>query len=216
MKDKTRKTLKETMPNIDNKRNINNTTYFSTYVYDPKIVAKTTMKETLINHKSDNQVGFISGIITSLFGGYMNTPVDLKNTQRQDGHIEYNPVLKSVITHVPMDREADYNQEIDETRELIQNKAGNYIRNGSGDYTTLDKNDINVSNKKQLDIHEGEEPLRNPNKIYQSRPVPIEDDNLTRNGEKINNYNTRLDSSILSSLIENDDIIKINPIRIEN
>ena len=212
--DKARKTLKETMPNIDSIRNINNTTYYSTYVYDPKIVAKTTLKETLVNHKSDNQVGFISGIITSIFGGYINKEVDLKNTQRQDTHIEYNSVLKSVVTHVPMDREADYNQEIDETREIIQNNAGKYIRNGSGDYTTLDKKDINITNKKQLDIQEGEEPLRNPNKIYQSRPIPIEDDNLTRITEKANAYNNRLDSTILSSLLDNDNAIKINPINI--
>ena len=154
--------------------------------------------------------------MTSIFGGYMNKEIDLKNTQRQDTHTEYNPGLKSVVTHIQMDRTADYNHEIDETRELIQNNVGKYVRNGSGDYTTIDKADVNMSNKKQIDIQEGEQPITNPNKIYQSRPIPLDTDNLTRNIEKPNIFNSRLDSSILSSLIENDDIIKINPIRIDS
>jgi hypothetical protein len=210
--DKTKKTLRETLPCYDTKRNINNTTYHSTYTYDPKIVAKTTLKETMVSC-NNNQYGFISGLINGIFGGYTTKEIDFKNTQRQFGHCEYNGSLKSVVTHIPTDRDAEMNMEVDETRELIQNKAGNYVANGAGDFKGLDKKDIRMESNKQLDIYECAEPIRNPNKIYQSRPIPIKDENLTRIIDKQNAYENRLDSDILSSLIDNPDIIKINPIR---
>jgi len=211
--DTAKKTLRQTLPNQDTKRNINNTTYFSTYVYDPKIVAKTTLKETTINY--NNQYGFISGFFTSIFGGYLNKNVDFKNTQRQYSHIEYNGNKKSVVTHIPTDREADYNLEVDDTRELIQNTAGKYIPRGSGDYTTIDKKDVNMNTKKQTDVLEGALPTTNISKIYQSTPIALTEENMTKQADKNNSYNNRLDSSILSSLIENDNIIKINPIRVD-
>jgi hypothetical protein len=202
------------LPQEDTKRNINNITYHGTYVYDPKIVAKTTLKETTVNN-TNSQFGFVSGFFTSIFGGYLNKNVDFKNTQRQYSHIEYNGNQKSVITHIPTDREADYNLEVDGTRELIQNNAGNYIPRGSGDYKTVDKQDINIHNKKQTDVLEGSLPMTNVNKIYQTSPIAIKEENITKYVDKNNNVNNRLDSSILSSLIENDDIIKINPIRLD-
>ncbi len=211
--DKAKKTLRQTLPSVDTKRNINNITYHATYVYDPKIVAKTTLKETTVNY--NNQFGFISGFFTSIFGGYLNKNIDFKNTQRQYSHIEYNGNQKSVITHIPMDREADYNLEVDGTRELIQNNAGNYIPRGSGDYKTIDKKDININNKKQIDVLEGTLPTTNPNKIYQTTPLAIKEENISKYVDRNNSVNNRLDSSILSSLIENDDIIKINPIRLD-
>ena len=211
---KTRTTLRQTLPEYETTRNINKTTYYCTYTYDPKIIAKKTVKETTVDG-NNNQFGFISGIITSLFGGYLNKDVNFKNTQRQYSHSEYNGSLKSAITHIPTDRDADYNQEIDGTRELIQNTAGKYISKGAGTSKGVDKSDINLQVNKQVDIHECAEPVRNPNKIYQSRPIPIENENLTRVIEKNNAYTDRLDSSILSSLIENPDIIKINPIRVD-
>jgi hypothetical protein len=212
--DKTKKTLRETLPCYDTKRNINNTIYYSTYTYDPKIVAKTTLKETMINNNHIS--GFISGLINGIFGGYLSKEVTSKNTQRQfGGHCEYNGSLKSAVTHIPMDRDAELNMEVDDTRELIQNKAGKYMANGSGEYKGLDKKDINMMVNKQIDMHECAEPIRNPNKIYQSRPIPIEEENLTRIVDKNNAYENRLDSSLLSSLIENPDAIKINPIRLD-
>jgi len=211
--DKARTTIKETLPKYDTTRNINNVTYYSTYTYDPKIIAKTTIKETLVGC-NNNEYGFISGLMTSIFGGYLNKDIDLKNTQRQYSHCEYNGTLKSTITHIPTDREADYNLEVDDTREILQNNAGKYIPKGSGDFKTVDKSEINMKTKKQIDVQECPEPIRNPNKVYQFSPIPIENENLTRNIEKNNAYENRLDSSILSSLIENPNIIKINPIRL--
>jgi hypothetical protein len=41
----------------------------------------------------------------------------------------------------------------------------------------------------------------------------LEKENITKEKYQTNAYNNRLDSSILSTLIENENVIKINPIR---
>ena len=104
------------------------------------------------------------------------------------------------------------NAEIDGTREMIMMKAG-YTPNGAGKFSTIPKENINMSVKKQIDMQECSEPTRNIGKIYQTRPIPINEDSITKTGYKANAYNERLDSSILSTLLNNDNIIKINPIR---
>jgi len=212
--DITKTTIKETLPKQDNIRNINNVSYHSTYVYDPSIVAKKTLKETLVNGCNSSAYGFIGGFLNSILGGYTIRNDNAKNTQKQFSHIQYDGGLKSVVTFVPMDRDADYNAEIDGTRELIMMKAG-YTPNGSGNYVGVDKKNINMDNKKQLDIHESPEPIRNPNKIYQISPLPVNEQAVTKTGFKENAYTDRLDSAILTSLLENKNAIKVNPIRID-
>ncbi len=55
--------------------------------------------------------------------------------------------------------------------------------------------------------------------ISEGMPVPLTRDNITkepmRSDIKANAFNNRLDSGILSTLIDNDTAIKINPIRID-
>ena len=94
--DKMKTTLKQTLPVQDNTRNINNVTYKSTYVYDPSIVVKTTLKQTTIN-SGGSQFGFIGGILNSIIGGYAIKEINNKNTQRQYSHVEYNGGLKSAV-----------------------------------------------------------------------------------------------------------------------
>ena len=208
--DKTKTTIKQTIPKFDTTRNIKNVIYKSTYVYDPKIVAKTTLKETTISNPS-NSFGFIGGFLNKIIGGYIIKNDNAKNTQRQYSHVEYDGSLKSVSTFVPMDREADMNAEIDGTREMLLIKAG-HIPNGAGNFTGIDKNDVNLSNRKQLDLYEDEQSTRTADKVYQITPLNISNDAITKTPIKENAFEDRLDSSILSSLIENEDVIKINPI----
>jgi len=208
--DKTKTTLRQTLPVQDTIRNINNVYYKSTYVYDPSIVAKTTIKETTVN-SGNSQFGFISGFLNNIIGGYINKEENAKNTQRQYSHIEYNGGLKSAVTFIPTDREAEANAEIDGTRELLLMKAG-HTPNGAGKFTSLDKKDINIDFKKQIDIQESSEPTRNINKIYEKGPIQIIDTNFNSIIKKENAYENRLDSTILSSIENNHDIIKINPI----
>ncbi len=209
--DKLRTTVKQTLPRQDNTRNINNVRYKSTYVYDPSIVAKTTVKETTVN-SNPNQFGYIGGLLNSIIGGYVIKEVDNKNTQRQYSHIEYNGGLKSAVTFIPPDREAEMNAEIDGTRELMQQKASEFKPNGAGNFKTVDKKDINMGIKRQYDIQETCGPLRNIGKIYQTTPLPITEDNITSHVKRDNAYKDRLDSTLLAPIAENSDIIKINPI----
>ena len=209
--DSAKKTVKETLPQQDTVRNINNVRYKSTYVYDPFIVAKTTLKETTVNSGS-SQFGFIGGLLNSLIGGYAIKEETAKNTQRQYSHSENYGIAGSKVTFIPTDREAEMNAEIDGTREMIMMKAG-YTPNGAGKFSSTPKENINMSVKKQIDMQECSEPTRNIGKIYQSPPTPINEDSITKTGNKANAYNERLDSSILSTLLNNDNVIKINPIR---
>ena len=211
--DKLKTTTKETLPARYNVRNINNTTYYSTYVYDPSIVAKTTVKETTVT-KGGAQYGFLGGMLNSLFGGYLIKEEKAKNTQRQNSLADNYGIAGSKTSFTPTDREADYNAEIDGTRENILIKAG-HTPNGAGKFTGLPKENVNmVVNKKQIDLEESER-IGTMGLAIEGLPIPLKQENITKQAYRNNDYNSRLDSSILSTLIDNDNIIKINPIRMD-
>ena len=209
---KMRTTLRQTLPKEDTTRNINNTRYYSTYVYDPSIVAKTTVKETTVD-AGTSKYGFLGGFLNSLFGGYLIKEENAKNTQRQFSIVDnYGIAAGGVSTFVPRDREAENNAEIDGTREMLLIKAG-HTPNGAGKFVGVPKEEINmVVNKKQIDLEESAR-IGNMGLAYDGLPVRIENENLTKQKFMNNAYNNRVDSSILSTLVDNDDIIKINPIR---
>ena len=210
---KSRTTLRETLPAQDSIRNINNTTYYSTYVYDPSIVAKTTLKETTIG-LGGSQYGFLGGLLNGLFGGYLIKEENAKNTQRQHSLTENYGIAGSKTSFVPTDRDADYNAEIDGTREMMLMKAG-YTPNAGGKFVGLPKEEVNmVVNKRQIDLEESER-IGTMGTVYEGLPIPIDECSITKQPMKENAYSGRLDSSILSTLIENNNIIKINPIRVD-
>ncbi len=215
--DKTRTTIRQTLKSEDTTRNINKISYYSTYVYDPSVVAKKTVKETTVD-LGGSKYGFLGGLLNGLFGGYLVKEEKAKNTQRQFSHAENFGILGSKTEFLPTDREADYNTEIDGTRELVMMKAG-YTPNGGGKFVGVPKENVNVAiNKKQIDLEEAER-IGNLGLISEGMPIPLTRENITkepmRADFKANAYNNRLDSGILSTLIENDNIIKINPIRID-
>ena len=206
-----RTTLKETLPCGGTVRNINNTSYYSTYVYDPSLVAKKTVKETTVG-LGGSGYGFLGGFLNSLFGGYLIKDEKAKNTQRQNSLTDNYGIAGSKTIFTPTDREADYNAEIDGTRELIMLKAGR-TPNAGGKFVGVPKEEINmVVNKRQIDLEESER-IGNMGLAYDGLPAPIVKENITKEKYQTNAYNNRLDSSILSSLVDNDDVIKINPIR---
>ena len=206
-----RTTLKETLPCGGTVRNINNTSYYSTYVYDPSLVAKKTVKETTVG-LGGSGYGFLGGFLNSLFGGYLIKDEKAKNTQRQNSLTDNYGIAGSKTIFTPTDREADYNAEIDGTRELIMLKAGR-TPNAGGKFVGVPKEEINmVVNKRQIDLEESER-IGNMGLAYDGLPAPIVKENITKEKYQTNAYNNRLDSAILSSLIDNDNIIKINPIR---
>ena len=211
---KMKTTLRETLKKQDTIRNINNISYYSTYVYDPSIVAKTTVKETTVE-AGTAKYGFLGGFLNSLFGGYLIKDEKAKNTQRQFSLVDnYGIAAGGVSTFIPRDREAENNAEIDGTREMLLIKAG-HTPNGGGKYVGVPKEEINmVVNKKQIDLEESAR-IGNMGLAYDGLPAPIELESITKDKYVENAYNNRLDSSILSTLIDNDNIIKINPIRLD-
>ena len=208
---KARTTLKETLPCRDTVRNINNTSYHSTYVYDPSLVARKTVKETTVSAGTSGY-GFLGGLLNSLFGGYLIKDEKAKNTQRQFSLTDNYGIAGSKTSFNPTDREADYNAEIDGTRELIMMRAGR-TPNAGGKFVGVPKEDVNmVVNKRQIDLEESER-IGTLGLAYEGMPVPIDISSITKQKHTDNAYNNRLDSSILSTLIDNDNVIKINPIR---
>ena len=208
---KARTTLKETIPCGGTVRNINKISYYSTYVYDPSLVAKKTVKETTVG-LGGSGYGFLGGFLNSLLGGYLIKDEKAKNTQRQNSLTDNYGIAGSKTIFTPTDREADYNAEIDGTRELIMMKAGR-TPNAGGKFVGVPKEDINMNvNKRQIDLEESAR-IGNMGTVYEGLPAPIDKENITKEKYQTNAYNNRLDSSILSSLIDNDNIIKINPIR---
>ena len=208
-----RTTLKETLPCRDTVRNINKTSYYSTYVYDPSLVARKTVKETTVSSGSSGY-GFLGGLLNGLFGGYLIKDEKAKNTQRQNSLTDNYGIAGSTTIFNQTDREADYNAEIDGTREMIMMKAGR-TPNAGGKFVGVPKEDVNmVVNKRQIDLEESAR-IGNMGTVYEGLPAPVDISSITKQKTAENAFNNRLDSSILSSLIDNDNVIKINPIRTE-
>lgn len=207
--DSMRVTMKETIPLQDNIRNIGNINY-KTYVYDTDIVAKTTVKETLIKGKSE--YGFLGGVMNSLFGGYFNKKIDLKNTNKQytSDYQEYG-IAGSVNDHRQYSRDAYYEADNDDTREKILIAAG-HIPNPGNMNIGIDKKEVNMTSTKNPNDNIAKRSMGNIGKIYESGPQYIKDENITKYSTKINTFDNRLDSKVLDSLKTNELNTQINPI----
>ena len=202
-------TLRQTLPKIDGIRNIGGTTYKVT-LYNPDLVAKTTMKETMIKGKSE--YGFLGGILEGLFGGYMSTNVELKNTQKQflSDTNEYG-IAGSGADFRQTDRTADENAEIDGTREGILMSAG-YTPNPGNVNINSDPSEIEMSTKKPFENSIAARDSGNIGMIYQTSPV-FDNCSITKMPDKSNAFSNRLDSDLLEPMNTNEFAIKINPIK---
>jgi hypothetical protein len=207
--DEAKKTLRQTMPKIDSIRNIGGTTY-KVSLYNPDLVAKTTTKETMIKGKSE--YGFLGGVLEGLFGGYLSTNVELKNTHKQflSDTNEYGIAGSGVDFRQP-DRTADENAEIDGTREGIMMSAG-YTPNPSNVNIISDSSEIEMTTKKPFENSIAARDSANIGMIYQSTPI-LDNCSITKMPQKSNAYSNRLDSDLLEPMNSNDFAIKINPIK---
>jgi hypothetical protein len=207
--DEAKKTLRQTMPKIDSIRNIGGTTY-KVSLYNPDLVAKTTTKETMIKGKSE--YGFLGGVLEGLFGGYLSTNVELKNTHKQflSDTNEYGIAGSGVDFRQP-DRTADENAEIDGTREGIMMSAG-YTPNPSNVNIISDSSEIEMTTKKPFENSIAARDSGNIGMIYQSSPI-LDNCSITKMPQKSNAYSNRLDSDLLEPMNSNDFAIKINPIK---
>jgi hypothetical protein len=207
--DDVKKTLRQTLPKVDSVRNIGGATYRVT-LYNPDLVAKTTMKETMIKGKSE--YGFLGGILDGLFGGYLNANVELKNTHKQflSDTNEYG-IAGSGTDFRQMDRTAEENAEIDGTREGIMMSAG-YTPNPGNVNINADPADIEMSTKKPFENSIAARETANIGMIYQTTPV-FDNCSITKMPDKSNAFSNRLDSDLLEPMSTNEFAIKINPIR---
>jgi hypothetical protein len=206
-----KKTIRETIKNIDTIRNIGGVSYKVT-VYDPDIVAKTTIKETTLVPKS--QYGYLGGMLEGLFGGYINKEIDLKNTNKQflSNTNEYG-VAGAINEHRQTDRTAEENAEIDDTRERILIAAGHTPNPGNMNIAN-DSSDIEMTTRKPFENSAAARNNGNVGMIYQSSPF-IDTCGITKIPDKNNAYSNRLDASLLESINENDFMKtqRINPIK---
>jgi hypothetical protein len=203
--DNMRTTTRQTLKTEDNTRNIGGVIY-KIYEYDPKIIAKKTTKETTICN-NNHQLGFLGGILEGIFGGYLNANVVNKNTQKQFTSDNENYGILGSKNPNQTDRSADYNAEIDDTREHIFLKTA-YTPGAGGKYTGIDKSDIRMKSDKQI-INTDYNTI---GKVYQSGPVKIEKESITKDIYMANAYENRLDKDLLSPLKDNDLNIQINPL----
>ena len=209
--DNAKTTIRETVKAVDTVRNIGGVTYKVT-VYDPEIVAKTTVKETTLVSKS--QYGFLSGIIEGLFGGYLNKEIDLKNTHKQflSDTNEYG-IAGAANEHRQRDRYAEENAEIDDTRERIMIAAGHTPNPGNMNINR-DSSEYKMTTRKQFENSVAARDNGNIGMIYQS-PPSIDECGITKMPQKSNAFFNRLDSDLLEPMNDND-LMKnqrINPIK---
>jgi hypothetical protein len=209
--DDAKTTIRETVKAVDTVRNIGGVTY-SVSVYDPEIVARTTVKETTLVAKSP--YGFLGGILEGLFGGYISKEIDLKNTHKQflSETNEYG-IAGAVNEHRQRDRTAEENAEIDDTRERIMIAAGHTPNPGNMNINR-DSSDVELTTRKPFENSAAARENGNVGMIYQSSPT-IDQCGITKIPQKSNAYSNRLDSDLLEPVNSNDlmKTQRINPIK---
>lgn len=209
--DEAKTTIRQTTKPVDTVRNIGGTTYKVT-MYDPDLVAKTTVKETTLVAKS--QYGFLGGMLSGLFGGYLNKEIDLKNTHKQflSDTNEYG-IAGAANEHRQRDRTAEENAEIDDTREMIMIAAGHTPNPGNMNIA-IDSSEIDMSSRKSLNNDVPARKNGNVGVIYQTSPS-IDNCGITKVPDKANAFSNRLDSDLLEAINDNDlmKTQRINPIK---
>ena len=209
--DKAKTTIRETVKAVDTVRNIGGVTY-SVSVYDPEIVARTTVKETTLVAKSP--YGFLGGMLEGLFGGYISKEIDLKNTHKQflSDTNEYG-IAGAINEHRQRDRTAEENAEIDDTRERIMISAGHTPNPGNMNINR-DSADVEMTTRKPFENSATARENGNVGMIYQSSPT-IDECSITKIPQKSNAFSNRLDSDLLEPVNDNDlmKTQRINPIK---
>jgi hypothetical protein len=206
--DEARTTNRQTLPVEDVIRNVSSHKYNVT-VYNVDEVARTTVRET--TKETGSMYGFIGGKPQDSPGAYSVIDVDMKNTQKQFiSDYEYEGIAGSKTEFRETSKEADYNADIDGTREAMNIAAG-YTPNGAGGFTGQDPATIDMESKRLLvdSIATRETANASPK---QSTARAIENCEVTRKNDFLNGGEERLDGNILSSLRSNPYSININPV----
>lgn len=206
--DQAKKTVRETTKDFDTTRNIQSHVY-KTVVINPETIMKKTVKET--TEENQHQVGNVGD--TARIGAYSHIEVQVYNTQKE--FISQNTHTGNAghgEQYMPASYEADYNAEIDGTREMMNIKSGN-TPNPQGPNTVLDSDDLDMEIKKlqsdRVNPRDG-----NVNRIYQLTAEPIEECEVTKHPQMacLNENAERLDPSLLSPLKNNPYNLTVTPL----
>jgi hypothetical protein len=208
--DEARKTQRQTLPLEDTTRNVASHTY-KTVVYDPDVVSKTTHRQTL--SENPNQVGYVGEGTQKRVGAYVHIPVELDPTQRQYvSDYEYYGAGGAKAEFRLASKEADYNAEIDGTREWMNVEAAR-APTAQGVKIPFSKEGIDMETKKLVGDCMAPRDVPNPTRVYQPSPAPIENCEATKGLNALPNANAcRLDPNVLESLKSNPFNLAINPI----
>ena len=207
--DDARTTNRQTMPVVETMVNMAAHTYNVT-VYDVDTVAKTTVRQT--TPESGSMYGFIGGDATDKAGAYSVIDVVMPLTQKQFiSDTEYTGSGESKTDFRPMSQTADYNAEIDGTREMMNITAGN-TPSAAGAFIGLAKEQIDMQVKRVISDSVASRETGNTRGI-QKGVLPIETCEVTHPvARELDNPQVgRLDGSLLSGLQSNPYNININP-----
>ena len=202
--DSARTTTKETVAVKDVYRNIGGTVY-RVISYDPELVAKTTTKETTL-HTTE---GFIGGILEGIFGGYLSSNPEAKNTNKQFTHTDYSGTIVTDVKQ-PTSHIATENAEIDSTREIMMIAAGHTPNGGQSGLKKIHNAELNMKTNKIPEESLATRTQHNPTTVYQKIPN-VNACGATKEKDILNAQKDRLDpNSGLESLDNNPLNININ------
>lgn len=209
--DTARTTVRETTQPYDTVRNVNSHTY-KTVVINPEMIAKKTVRET--TEDSKNQVGNMGGPINNTRGAYSHIEVQVYDTQKQ--YISENPHVGmggGGAQYYPRTVDAEYNAEIDGTREMMNMKAG-YTPNAEGISQNIGSENLDMEIKKLQSDRYNPREEGNVSRIYQQTGMEVTACEVTKDPQKacMNENAGRLDPGLLATLKENPYNLPINPI----
>lgn len=209
--DDARTTNRQTLESFDTVRNVGSHRY-KAFVYDPDVVARTTNRQTTSDN--NNQIGYMSGDVTGRRGAYSHIEVQVYNTQKQ--YVSDNDYIGHAghgAVEAPRTYDAEYNAEIDGTREMMNIKSGNTPGAGGG-YIGLTKDGVDMEVKKLTQDYMAAREEGNITRIYQPTTNPITQCEVTKTpqGACLVEETNRLDPSLLNSLKQNPYNLSVNPI----
>ncbi len=207
--DDAKKTVRQTLPCTETRRNVNSHTYRVT-VYNVDAIAKKTIRET--TPCSANELGFIGGDTSRKTGAYSVIDVEMPNTQKQFiSDYEYEGIASSVSDFRQTSTEATDNAEIDGTREFLNMNAGR-TPNAGGKYTGLDADQIEMESKRLISDDLAPRTVGNVSRVVGNEVKPVESCEVTKPSIKFDGESERLDPKILKNLDSNPYAININPV----
>lgn len=209
--DQAKTTIRETLEKFDTVRNVGSHRY-KAFVYDPEVVARKTVRETTSDN--NNQVGYVGGDMNNRRGAYSHIEVQVYDTQKQfisdNDYIGARGAGRGEQARV---YDAEYNAEIDGTREMMNIKSGNTPGAG-GAYTGITKDAVDMESKRLMSDDMNQRDTHNITKVYQTTVNAIDQCEVTKTpqGACLVEQTDRLDPNLMANLRNNPYNLSINPI----